>query len=382
MNHSFLEVNIMGIVIFILLLFHNKKVQNSRKSTAILNKVIVYIMLTLLSDMLYFLNERALYPGAQEISGFLMVVYFVSTALSSYYWLHYTLNELSDSVKLSKPIKFAVMAPMLLLCLLSVLSPFTGWIFFINDENVYIRGALYFMQPILAYGYVIAGAVFALVRYTKEILKDRKRSCIILSFYTLLPLVGGVAQAFFFGLNTAMPAAVIAIVMLYLDNIKRAVSLDHLTGLNNRGQFDSYLSAKINASIKNDLYLIILDIDHFKSINDTYGHVEGDKSIIEVANVLTTVFASADAFLARYGGDEFTIILDTNEAQVTSYLKQINQALTEYSKKLPYQIAVSAGYEKYHQDSIRSVDQLIRMSDENMYKNKQSKQEQPFISKS
>lgn len=56
MNHSFLEVNVMGIIIFTLLLFHNRRVQSSRKSSIILNKVIICIMLTLLSDMLYLLK--------------------------------------------------------------------------------------------------------------------------------------------------------------------------------------------------------------------------------------------------------------------------------------------------------------------------------------
>lgn len=373
MNHSFLEVNIMGIIIFALLLFHNRKIQNIRKSGKTLNKVIAYIIITLLSDMLYFANEGQLYPAAREISGILMVIYFISTALSSYCWLLYVYREICGSSTFTRFYKIVIMLPMIALVALTALSFATGWIFYISGENVYVRGPLYFIQLILAYGYVIVGALVSFRQYSKEILEDRKRSCLILSFYTLLPLAGGIVQTFYFGLNTAIPSAVIAIVMLYLDNIKRAVSLDHLTGLNNRGQFDIYLNEKIRSSVKNELYLIVLDIDSFKLVNDTFGHVEGDKSIMAVANALKTVFGYTNAFLSRYGGDEFTVIIDTEESTVLACIAKVNTLLEEFSKASPYSISVSAGYRKYS-EGIQTADRFIKLSDEKMYENKLGKQ--------
>ena len=85
---------------------------------------------------------------------------------------------------------------------------------------------------------------------------------------------------------------------------------DRLTGLYNRGHFDRTLAAAMEASARDrqPLSLAILDIDHFKQINDMYGHALGDRALIEVANLLTRAMRRTD-MVARYGGEEFVILM-------------------------------------------------------------------------
>ena len=85
---------------------------------------------------------------------------------------------------------------------------------------------------------------------------------------------------------------------------------DRLTGLYNRGHFDRTLAAAMEATTRDRqaLSLAILDIDHFKQINDVYGHALGDRALIEVANLFARAMRRTD-MVARYGGEEFVILM-------------------------------------------------------------------------
>lgn len=97
-----------------------------------------------------------------------------------------------------------------------------------------------------------------------------------------------------------------------LDEYKRIANTDSLTRLSNRRAFDERLSAIYDSSIGLQMTgLVLLDIDHFKRINDTHGHPVGDKILASVAQLIKSTVRK-DGFVARSGGEEFAIILDGN----------------------------------------------------------------------
>lgn len=113
-----------------------------------------------------------------------------------------------------------------------------------------------------------------------------------------------------------------------LDEYKRIANTDSLTRLHNRRAFDDRLAAVYDSPRgRSTTALIVCDIDHFKRINDTFGHPVGDKILATVANVIRTNVRK-DAFVARTGGEEFAVILDLttpDEAMVVS--ERIRKAL-------------------------------------------------------
>ncbi|XHE14572.1 diguanylate cyclase [Agrobacterium deltaense] len=101
-------------------------------------------------------------------------------------------------------------------------------------------------------------------------------------------------------------------VRLELDEYKRIANTDSLTRLSNRRAFDDRLASIYDSSIGLQYTsLVLLDIDHFKRINDTFGHPVGDKILATVASVIRANVRK-DGFVARSGGEEFAIILDGN----------------------------------------------------------------------
>jgi diguanylate cyclase (GGDEF)-like protein len=101
------------------------------------------------------------------------------------------------------------------------------------------------------------------------------------------------------------------------DKLTQLASTDGLTGLANRSYFDAMLAYECarHARSGSELSLIMLDIDHFKAYNDTYGHVSGDDCLREIARAITAVAVRATDIVARYGGEEFVLLLPETHLQ-------------------------------------------------------------------
>jgi diguanylate cyclase (GGDEF)-like protein len=96
-----------------------------------------------------------------------------------------------------------------------------------------------------------------------------------------------------------------------LRTIEHLSMMDQLTGIANRRNFDNRLRAEWGRAMRENIpiSLLIMDVDHFKGYNDTYGHQQGDKALCLMANVLTDTLKRTSDFAARWGGEEFAVLL-------------------------------------------------------------------------
>ncbi len=123
---------------------------------------------------------------------------------------------------------------------------------------------------------------------------------------------------------------------------KRHASVDGLTGLHNRRWLDELLPRQLNRSVreKRPLSVAMLDIDHFKNFNDTYGHQAGDFVLFVVGKVLQASVRPTD-LIARYGGEEFTIIMpNTGKAGAVVAADRVREALATTSLVMPDEAAL------------------------------------------
>ena len=152
---------------------------------------------------------------------------------------------------------------------------------------------------------------------------------------------------------------------------------DQLTGLNNRRGFLTLAEQQIKVleRAKRKLMLFFADLDGLKWINDTLGHEEGDKAIIEAAAVFKETFRLSD-IIARMGGDEFAILaIDPEENDpgiITNRLqKQIDMHNNQANRK--YKLSISVGYSFFDPANPSSIDELMAKADQLMYEQKKSK---------
>ncbi|ERI90697.1 GGDEF domain-containing protein [Clostridium manihotivorum] len=146
---------------------------------------------------------------------------------------------------------------------------------------------------------------------------------------------------------------------------------DPLTGLNNRRYFYDTLSYEIEKlkKYKNHLSLAIIDIDNFKNINDTYGHIEGDRVLQELSNILRKSVREYDT-VARWGGEEFAIILPRTDNDGAFALgERIRKIVEAYAFGCNVTISIGIASIK---DSIE-IEKFIILADETLYKAKKKK---------
>ncbi|MDQ3941114.1 MAG: diguanylate cyclase, partial [Actinomycetota bacterium] len=158
------------------------------------------------------------------------------------------------------------------------------------------------------------------------------------------------------------------------EELRRLALLDELTNLNNRRGFS--LLANHQASIarrdKKPMTLLFIDLNHLKTINDNFGHKEGDRAIIDAANLLKETFRESD-ILARVGGDEFCVLMTTDgELDVETPLGrlQTNVELHNAQGIRPYKLSVSVGRAGYDPANPVSIEDLMRQADIVMYQDK------------
>jgi len=163
------------------------------------------------------------------------------------------------------------------------------------------------------------------------------------------------------------------------EKLEKIARIDFLTGGYNRKYGLELLDRQMKLShrSKSPLLLAFLDIDKFKSINDIYGHDEGDKVLKEVTGLFKSTLREID-IVCRMGGDEFLIIFPDNSLKEAPLIKErlekdlfkLNQTL-----KKPYEIDLSIGLSEYDPVNPLIMDELIRIADQKMYEEKRNKKQ-------
>jgi diguanylate cyclase (GGDEF)-like protein len=153
---------------------------------------------------------------------------------------------------------------------------------------------------------------------------------------------------------------------------------DGLTGVYNHRYFQEKLAEEMAKAERynKDLSLALLDVDHFKKFNDSYGHQEGDKVLRAVSEVIQATVRNKVDTVARYGGEEFTVILPESDGNagrdlVERIRKNIESHLFENNGKSLYRVTVSIGIASYPFDS-RDQKVLIQLADQALYEAKKS----------
>jgi len=145
---------------------------------------------------------------------------------------------------------------------------------------------------------------------------------------------------------------------------------DGLTGVYNRNKFDELIDKELKRDkrYKNKLSVAIVDIDHFKSFNDTYGHLIGDEVLIMIANYLNTNVRDTDVF-ARWGGEEFVILFpETTKENAKIVCEKLRLGISELEHSIAGSVTASFGITQYQDEDILST--LFKRSDDALYEAK------------
>lgn len=322
-------------------------------------------------DMIWTLSDGLSTPVGITANWISNAVSFSLFAAACLIWFIYS-ETVQGSRLLTARYRMAfVMLPAALVVVLAFTSCWTHALFYIDAQGVYRRGFVYMIQPIVSYCYVIYTSLHAFIQSRKVESLQKKAIYQTLAFFAIQALVAGVFQVFYSGPCLSV-GIMLSMLQLYIVCQEQLISTDPLTGLNNRNRFETYmLSIFSNMDQAKDVYLLMMDADGFKQINDHHGHVEGDHALQVISTVLKDVCSASGGFIARYGGDEFVVLQKAAaEQDIIRLCTAINDELARV--EVPYLLRMSIGYARVG-DGVDTWQDLLRAADAELYRVKHEK---------
>lgn len=344
-----------------------KRLLHNRIFRLLILTVFSLLILEALTWVLDGSGEKALVDSNYAVT----ILLFLLTPVPAALWALYVKGQLFHDGAIFKRDLFLYSIPVITCALFTLSSPITSLMFYFDAAHIYHRGVLY---PLLA-AVSIYPFLIAIITATVHRKRASKRFYRLLVFFSLLILAAIAAQVFFYGISVIWSTITIAALLTHTSIQNDWAFFDHLTGVFNRRQLDIYLADRIAlAAAGHPLSCILLDVNRFKSINDTLGHTVGDDALKSAACILKTSIRKED-FLSRYGGDEFVILSEIDdERTLENLIVRIGETARVYNETAgaPYEISFSVGYLVYPKDSGMTEIEYLDAVDKRMYHHKQA----------
>lgn len=306
------------------------------------------------------------------ITNIFHICLFATGPLLTYFWYSFLRRWVAPEDRLRIWQEYLLRGLVAVNGVLAISSPFTRYIFYISNENVYHRGPLFNFTGVIIYLYILLGMVM-LFRFRKRIIREE---FVPLFVFGILPLIGGVAQSIFYGILLMWSSTAFSLVIVYNFVKERMIQLDGLTGAWTRLSFDYYMAQLHKNGSLEGVGALFIDVDGLKQINDQHGHLEGDFVLKTSVALIKKALRKTDV-LGRFGGDEFVVVFhDVDPDQMAQITERIHKNFDDYNEtsEKSYQFGCSIGGDFYNPVN-DSVSGFLHRIDQIMYANKQLKKE-------
>ncbi len=352
-------------LVLFLLLYRIRIAQTNQFDEKAYNFMLIVTFIATINETLSFIIDAR--PGfifhiLQYISN---TISSASSGIIGYCWCLFVEYHIHRNFERIKKKSRILAIPLIIATILIIINLLgTGIIFDISKENVYTRGPMNFILYIFVFVYYIESI------YTVH---KAKYDSILVEFfpiyYFIIPcMIGTMIQGFFFGVSTIWLCVAIAFILVYNENQISVSFIDDLSGLYNRKYMNHYLN-KLQSDKNRHVYGFLLDINEFKAINDTYGHLTGDRALIKFGKILQHSI-DKDSVAIRMGGDEFVIFAKLkSDEEALALKKQIKYNVRQFNikSKEPFHLSFSIGIAKFNG---KNTDAFLSAMDDSMYEAK------------
>jgi diguanylate cyclase (GGDEF)-like protein len=374
---AYIEMNLFGMMTLAFFWYNQRRTGDLSLDDRLFNAILVTVILELAMDGCQWALEGASFKGSYLLQ---MLSYTIGDAvgpLITCLWVMYCDIRVNMDERRLKRRAVWYLLPLLINILFLVVNLFTPLMFRIDSAHIYHRDRFFWVYTVLMYLY----GFYSLLLINRKALQPdpsaERTEFRSLAIFVILPFIGGLLQWLFYGLSITWLSMVLSIIMVYTRVLSRQILIDPLTGLNNRRKLNQYLSMKINSVETNrTLFLMIMDADDFKGINDRFGHTVGDRALVAIADILKRVCMGRDYFLARFGGDEFLVIgHEQSEANPEMLVDRIEQEIVKLNATTsePFFLSLSIGWAFFKPREMKTIDALLNAADQSLYQVKRSK---------
>ena len=298
-------------------------------------------------------------------------VYFILNCAVIWLWAKYIDYTIFGKRYKQKKHRMIYTAVFIINVLLVVINCFTDFMFGISLEGRFVVGSIaIWIFTLLNYFTVIMITVIILL-HRQNISKN---VFLPLLFFPLPPFLAEIIQIYYREFSLVGTYSISALIVFQIAQ-NNAIYTDQLTGLANRRLLMETLSDWLSESKGTRVCGIMIDLDHLKKINDTFGHLAGDNAIIHMAEIIKSIHRK-DILTTRYGGDEFVLIWQSDsENEILEIQQNLESNKVKFNQSWPEQerIDFSLGDFCCLDSDSYSVEEFIRQMDQNMYRAKKVK---------
>lgn len=374
------EIYLICIVIVWLCLYWSSARTSNSASERWLHIMLVGFMVSFVSNFLFTIFNRILpFPTLRSPASWLFkTVYHAALCIGVFAWCGYADTECRGTLFQSKKTLIIPAIPLLALLAMVFSNLFTHQLFEITEEGVYQRHSLFQLEMAAMVACTMVFSVRLILHSHGETDPVKRGHELLVATFSLALVLAWALTA----TGEQIPVICVVISMellcLLMGTSTQQISLDKLTQVNNRQNLLSFLEYKLyNHDEK--LFLLMMDLDYFKAINDTYGHLEGDDALIRAASALKRACGSFKRrpYIARYGGDEFIVVVECTKSEADALVDSIRETLDQLNEEAhrPYTLAFSIGMAEFHPGM--NANALIESADNALYEIKRARPPKP-----
>jgi diguanylate cyclase (GGDEF)-like protein len=277
------------------------------------------------------------------------LAYFLAVVL-----LDYLINKNSLH---NKKLIYIVMAVMALNIIIMTFNIPSRFFFFITEDNYVIRGSGYLLRFYLGYSAVLLAIADILL--SSKFLKQAEVYLII--FFSIFIGAGGALDIVFSSEILIWACFVPALLFSYFYIVRADSTMDSITGIGNRSNFNEFMNQLARMNTKQAYYFALFDINGLKKINDAGGVTEGDKALAGMAGILKRCTRQSD-FIARVGADEFIIAIKAKfdiEKLLARFLKSLENYNNSPDPERKHTLSIAYGFDKFETKSEQSAEEFM-----------------------
>ena len=361
-------------VIFSILLFKNIHSVDRQEKQLIYDRVLLFSILYFACDCFWAMQLGGVIHNCRNV---VLLVNFGNNALMAFmtfYWFLYVeVSQKANYMVVKRNRLYTKSLAISSTILMGFFCIFHSDMILTEDGVVTLLYAGIFLASPLIYILIAVGKSFVRATYPENYAV--RSQYITGAVYPLVVSISGVIQTLFLNAPLFCFGITIMMIYVYISSLEDIVSQDPLTSLNNRAQLKRYISNDLRPSDGDEkIYIFMIDLNKFKSINDTYGHIEGDKAIVKAAQALKLACAQERHryFIARYGGDEFIIVAKLFGDEEAEYLKsKLKDSVFEHNKEsgAKYELRAAVGYAVYS-GALQDFAAATKKADDALYEDK------------
>ena len=376
-TYVYAAMNLFCAFIAILILSKFSSYVGSNREIKLFRAMACAYLVYLTLEIVWVLAQAGAIPLSTLATGLVKVLDTLFIPLMVYFWFWFAEVRFQSKSVHSRPLQILFSIPLVLMLILYATSFFTGIVFKVTPQNTVEAGPLIALTGLVDNFYGIAIILHAAILYLKKKNRHLRKDYVVQILFIVICTISGILDAVISTTPVMTLAIAFAFVYLFVNLLEpqvRKVYSDALTGLGNRRRADQDLGqAAEGASPNNPFYLFIADVNHFKHINDTLGHLEGDRALRVVADAISSAAEMFHGFVARWGGDEFLVVINHAKEDIfpSTFASALDEKLDYYSKSyaIPCPLAVSLGHSVCDspEDKIAS---LLEAADRMLYQNR------------